>query len=393
VRPAFALLLCLALAPAVARAQGTAQSMDIDPSVPSSGMGGASTAVWWNAEPNYWANPALLGYYRGLRWQTASTKLLPDITGDVTFKTGRLTVGGAGIGYEIAGHPFDGLGGLDLSYGTGIVTDASGNVTSTFQGHERIEASGLGVSLSQLTASVMGLAGHDVPRALRHVDLAGGYARKFTEVDLGGGISDAEVTHDWGMLAKGGFGGVYTANSDAGPLSFEAGYAHSVINYDDVTFDYGLAGSSPPTRTRRDGMSARMAYDSYSGRNPAGSPMFSALMRGFAPLATLGFAYDWSSIATGSGPTDYEVRQWGVEVTLMNVFTLRGGHVWSGDPLAQMDDYSFGLGVALPLTEYAGARYDFASYPEPNGLSNLKRNSISVWLNPIALHRALHPGS
>jgi hypothetical protein len=77
----------------------------------------------------------------------------------------------------------------------------------------------------------------------------------------------------------------------------------------------------------------------------------------------------------------------------MNVFTLRGGHVWSGDPLAQMDDYSFGLGVALPLTEYAGARYDFASYPEPNGLSNLKRNSISVWLNPIALHRALHPGS
>jgi hypothetical protein len=393
-RLAIALLVCLALVPRVAGAQGTAQSMDIDPSVPSSGMGGASTAVWWNAEPNYWANPALLGYYRGLRWQTAHTNLLPDLASDVTFKTGRFTLGGAGIGYEIAGHPFDGLGGLDLDYGTGVLTtDPSGNPTGTFQGHERIEASGLGVSLAQLTAAALGFAGHDVPRFLRHVDVAGGFARKLTEVDLGGGVADAEVTHDWGVLVKGGFGGVYTASSDAGPLSLEAGYAQSVLNYDDATFDFGVAGSGPPTRMRREGASARLAYDSYSGRNPAGSPMFSALMRGFAPIATLGFAYDWSSIAAGSGPTDYDVRQWGVEITLVNVFTLRGGHVWSDDPFGPMDDYSFGVGVALPLTEYAGARYDFASYPEPNGLSNLKRNSVSVWLNPLALHRALHSGS
>src|SRR5438445_9022278 len=39
-----------------------------DPSVISAGMGGASAAVAWSAEPNYWANPALLGYYQGIRW-------------------------------------------------------------------------------------------------------------------------------------------------------------------------------------------------------------------------------------------------------------------------------------------------------------------------------------
>jgi hypothetical protein len=389
-RLAIALPMCLALLPGVAGAQGTARSMDLDPSVLSSGMGGASTAVWWSAEPNYWANPALLGYYRGLRWQAAQTQLVPDLASDVTFKTGRFTVGGAGIGYEIAGHPIDGLGGLDLNYGTGTVSELAGNPIGTVQGHERIEASGLGVSLSQLTASALGLAGHDVPRFLRHVDVAGGYARKLTEVDLGPGVTDAEVTHDWGMLVKGGFGGVYTANSDAGPLSLEAGYAHSVLNYDNVTFDFGVTGASPPTRTRRDGISARLAYDSYSGRNPAGSPMFSALMRGFAPIATLGFAYDWANISDGGAPPAFDTQQWGVEITLINVLTLRGGHVHSDDPLAQLDEYAFGVGIALPLTEYAGARYDFASYPEANGLSNLKRNSVSVWLNPIALHRALH---
>ena len=375
---ALAALACLVLLPAAARAQGTGRSMDLDPSVLSSGMGGASTAVWWNAEPNYWANPALLGYYRGLRWQTAHTRLVPDVPQDVTFKTGRVTIGGAGIGYEIAGHPIDGIGGLDVDYG---------DQTSS----ERIEASGLGVSLSLLTTSILGYTGQNAPRFLRHFDVAGGYARKFTDVVLGPGASDAEVSHDWGMLARGGFGGSYTGNNDAGPLSLEAGYAHSVLNYDDVTFDFGAGGSSAPSRIRRDGVSARLAYDSYSGRNPAGSPMFSALMRGFAPIATLGFAYDWANFSAGGSPPSDDTKQWGVEITLINVLTLRGGHV--RDVAGDIDDYSFGIGVALPLTEYAGARYDFASYPEAKGFSDVKRNSVSVWLNPIALHRALHPGS
>lgn len=382
VRAALAVLIVLACACDRARAQGTAASMSLDPSVLSSGMGGASTAVWWSAEPNYWANPALLGYYRGIRWQWGHTQLVPDVANDVTFDTGRFTVGGGGIGYEIAGHPIDGLGGLDLNYGT------TGGFSN---GSERIEASGIGVSLSQGIASLLGFAGHDTPAILRHVDVAGGYARKFTEVNFPPGSPVGATTHDWGVLAKAGLGGSYTANGDAGPLSLDASYGHAELNYDDAIFDFGLAGSSPPSRIRRDGVSARLTYDSYSGRNPAGSPMFSALMRGFAPLVTLGYAYDWANVSSGGGPPAYNTEQWGLESTLINVLTLRIGHV--RDVLGDINDYSVGIGVALPITEYAGARYDFASYPEATGLSHLKRNSVSIWLNPIALHRALHPGS
>ena len=70
------------------------------------------------------------------------------------------------------------------------------------------------------------------------------------------------------------------------------------------------------------------------------------------------------------------------------MLTLRGGHV--KDVLGGIDDASYGLGVALPLTEYAGARYDYAKYPQASGLEKLTRQSFSIWLNPIALRRALH---
>lgn len=388
----FALAAALCCAAGAARAQGTARSMDIDPSVLSSGMGGASTAVWWSAEPNYWANPALLGYYRGIRWQWASTDLVPDLASGVNFESNRFTLGGGGLGFEFAGHPIDNMGGLDLHYGNSVAYDPNGNPIGVTDGHERIEASGVGVSLEQLTASLLGFVGRDMPWWLRHVDAAGGYARKFTEVALDPSVTASAVSHDYGWLVKGGFGGHYSNSDDAGPLSFEAGYGQSVLNYDDVTFDFtSLGETAPPSRMEREGFSARVALDSYAGRSPAGSPLFSALMRGFAPLATLGYAYDKTNVSAGGNPPEYDIKQWGIEATFVNVFTLRVGHVT--DILGDIDDTTYGLGVALPITEYAGARYDYASYPESAGLSNVSRNSFSVWFNPVALHRALRSGS
>ena len=288
--------MCLALAPVLARAQGTARSMDIDPSVLSSGMGGAGTAVWWNGEPNYWANPALLGYYRGLRWQWGKTNLVPGLADNVTFETSRFTLGGGGIGFEFAGHPIDGLGSLKLDYGDAPVLDPAGNPIGTTSGHETIEASGGGASLGLLTASLLGFSGREMPSLLRHVDAAFGYARKSTEVALDPSATASAVSHDYGWLVKGGFGGYYTANEDAGPLTLEAGYGRAVLNYDDASFVFppGPPGYAP-SRMERNGVSARLAVDTYAGRSPAGSPVFSALMRGFAPLATLGYAYDWTT--------------------------------------------------------------------------------------------------
>ena len=56
-----------------AEAQGTARSLDIDASIRSAGMGGACNAVFWGADPNDWANPALLGYHSGLRYSWGKT--------------------------------------------------------------------------------------------------------------------------------------------------------------------------------------------------------------------------------------------------------------------------------------------------------------------------------
>ena len=62
------LLLSLAR-PSAGLAQGTARSMDIDLSIRSAGMAGASNAVFWGGSLNHWANPAVLGYTRGIRYE------------------------------------------------------------------------------------------------------------------------------------------------------------------------------------------------------------------------------------------------------------------------------------------------------------------------------------
>src|SRR5439155_1706847 len=78
---------------ASAQSESGAQSLLIDPSIRASAMGGASTAVIWGGDPNYWANPALLPYQHGIRYERGRTHLVPDLSPKVSFKTKRLLVG------------------------------------------------------------------------------------------------------------------------------------------------------------------------------------------------------------------------------------------------------------------------------------------------------------
>ena len=59
-----------------ALAQGAAQSTNLPPSVRSSGMGFASNAVFWGGDPDYWSNPALLGYHDGIRYEHGTSRLV-----------------------------------------------------------------------------------------------------------------------------------------------------------------------------------------------------------------------------------------------------------------------------------------------------------------------------
>ena len=108
----------LLLAPAVARAQGSGRSLDLDPSVRSSGMGGASNAVFWD-ETNPWSNPALLGEARGVAYEFGRTQLVPGLAPDVHFTTNVVKLGGGGLGVALSGKPVD-IGGLRLNYDPAI---------------------------------------------------------------------------------------------------------------------------------------------------------------------------------------------------------------------------------------------------------------------------------
>src|SRR5580765_21835 len=108
----------------------------LDPSIRSGGMGGASNAVFWDDVTNDWANPALLGYRHGVRYEYGRTHLIPELVPNITFTTRKLVAGDAGIGFVNAGEPLENVGDLVLAQGSG-------------GGSERIQTWGVGASLSR----------------------------------------------------------------------------------------------------------------------------------------------------------------------------------------------------------------------------------------------------
>ena len=244
------------------------RSLDIDPSVISAGMGGASSAVAWGAEPNYWANPALLGYYDGLRWQWSNTRLIPELAPDVRFTTKRATLAYWGIGIETAGSPISGMGGLRLSYGESQGTDPSGNPTGTFAAFENVEAVGIGVSLANLAGSLLALRGKELPEVARHFDIAFGYASKHTDVDLGPGLfKESTTAHDRGLLLRGGVGAGIPGGTR---ILLDGSYARAELSYDGGTLSPG---------TTRDGIAMRLAVRHPFASASTGSWFHRSLMR------------------------------------------------------------------------------------------------------------------
>lgn len=357
------------LAAARAHAQG---SLVIDPSIISAGMGGASSAVSWSAEPNYWANPALLGYYDGVRWQWGRTQLIPDLASDVHFTTNRVTLGYWGIGIESAGSP---VGGLKLDFGQSQGTDPSGNPTGLIDAFENTDALGFGVSLANLAGSLLALNGAELPEIARHLDVALGYSRKHVDVQLAPGFTESTVAHDRGVLLRG------QVASKAGPgetgVRFDASYSRAELSYDkDIT----------TPSMNRDGVAFRFGILHPPASASTGSWFHQSLMRAIQPIVALGYAYDHEEVAS-SFSGGYTVSHHGAELTMLNVLSLRVGHV--RDRAGDIDAATFGVGVALPIGDFAGARYDFARYPESTDLRDLHRHSFSVFINPMAMRREM----
>ena len=160
-------------------------------------------------------------------------------------------------------------------------------------------------------------------------------------------------------------------------------YDHAVLNYDDTQFEFG-SESSPATRSHRNGFAARSGFLRVPGQEPG-----SWVVRGFEPLAVVGFALDQEHNAGGDLDPGYDVTRWGVEATLFNVATLRVGHVT--DRTGDIDGGTFGFGFGLPFGDFAGVRYDYAEIPQStsSGLPDVKRHAATAWIDPIRLAAAL----
>ena len=362
-----------------AAAQGTARIMDIDGSAISSAMGGASAAVFWSAEPDYRANPALLGYHRGVRYQYARSQLVPGLAADVVLTSDRVTLGAYGVGIEV--------GRTDLDYGTSTWVDGYGHVLGEFDSYEKVGAITAGVSLSGLVRSIV--PGSPVAALARNLDLAVGFARKDVEMRLSPGIA-AEASGypcDLGVLARGGLDlGVLGGASV--PVRLDAGFGAAVLNFNDVTFTFlDEDEGAPPSRMRRLGGSVRLALGPPPAWSGSARPrVTAALLRGLDPLVSVGVAYDGEHVQAGDeGAGGYDVTHVGAELAILNVLSVRFGHVT--DRLGGIDGATWGVGIGLPIAGVAGARYDYAEYPQSSSLPDVTRHTASVFVDPIALWR------
>ena len=383
-------LALMLFAPARAGAQGgTARSMDIDPSVIATGMGGASTAVTWTTEPNVWANPALLGYVRGIHWQWGHTRLVPEISPDITFNTNRFTFGAYGVGLEAAGKPVDGFGGTRLDYGPSSGTDPSGNPIGTFDAYEDVDAMGIGISVERLANSLLALRGARLPAPLRHFDFAAGYAQKHTVVSLAPGADGSGEPRDRGILVRAGAEAGELGLKGVPGLTLEASYGNAVLNYSDVLFTFPGEPPTAPSRIKLEGYAARVGLDPAPTMPLAASGFRRLLIEGMRPLVAVGFAQDREHVSAPSPSLPYDVTHAGFELALLNVVSVRAGHVTN--EFDNIDAGTFGVGVSLPVGDIAALRYDFGTYPQSanSGLKDLKRHAISFFLDPIALRRAL----
>lgn len=335
--------------------------LDFDPSTRSIGMGGASTAVFW-ANPNPWANPALIATTQGLRFEHEDADL--DI---VHLHASRLVLGYGGLGFATSGRPIH-VGQLSLD---GPTFDLGGG--GTFSAFEHVRSWSIGASLAGLWSAWAHHAGHDGPRLARVADVAVGYSENAVEEGLSGTLVDQGVVHDWGALAR--VGGTAWKGAEA-RLHLEAATAYAVHNSGrDSVEMVGFRPIAAP-RQERVGLAARATLDrSWGTRLPEW------LSDGWHPIVSLGVAYD--PVRSYAPPSQFDA--WGAELGFAGLLFGRLGQSGSGDAAHR----SWGLGAALPLGRFGGASYDYARTSLSNGLiDHVTRNSFSVWLDPLAILRA-----
>src|SRR5262245_57591173 len=242
-----------------AHAQGTGRSMDIDPSIRSSGMGGASNAVFWDQVTDHWANPALLGYQHGLSYEWSNTQLVPGLAADVHFSTNVLKLGASGLGLAFSGKPF-GLGGVHLDYGESEGTDQHGNPTGTFNGFEQVDSWSFGISAARVAETVAQRSGGEPKDWSRYGDVSFGMTGKHWEFDGGPSFGTAETdAHDLGYLVR--FSPTEFVPNLRDVVGLDFAYGWSDLSYDGELVAFPSSSPVDISEHERRGYAGRVRID------------------------------------------------------------------------------------------------------------------------------------
>ncbi len=385
-----ATLIALVLAVPAARAQGTAVGSIYDPSIRAAGMGGGASAVFWGGDLNTWANPALLGYAQGLRFEHGRSRLVPGLAADVLFDTERITIGGGGVGVALGGLP-GGLGKTDLEYGLSTIVDPEGNPLGVAPSYERVESWGVGVSAAGLARTIAAWRGTVAPALAAYADLAFGVTQKELKVELAPFSVARSKEHDWGALAR--VTPIDNARRGATPglpFRLDLAYGFSILNAADAMVTFTNEDVAAPV--------SRVYFNGFAARGEMGLPAglrsrfgrAAWLAESFEPLLSLGGNWDFEHVQAGSeAKSGYDARHVGGEVSIANIVSLRAGHL--EDKLGDISGGTWGWGLGFHLGRYGGWRYDYGTRPQSADLPDVKRRGWTAFIDVAALARLSNP--
>lgn len=310
-------LLLLAGVASSARAQSEAGGIStlFAPGPRADGMGRAFTAVANDANAIWW-NPGGLAFLRGHEVSLTYTQLVPDLANDVNWS------------YPVYAQHVEGWGGLAasvgyLSYGKSEATDEEGNVTGEFTSYEVVPAIAYGTELAD--------------------NVGFGVALKLIRVDL----APETVTLD----NRSGRGTTFAA--DLGGLVKMPGAK--------VSLGAALSNLGPD-----------IAYIDEDQSDPLGRNI--RLGVAYTPFENdvhrVLVAADASRFLIPGRVLAVDVWNAGAEYEFNRLIALRAGYI--SDPLGDITDYTFGLGLM-----YKGVRFDYASVPQSSFLDRVNRFALA----------------
>lgn len=364
-----------------------AQSIQLyDPTVRSAGMGGVSSATFWEPMSSSWTNPAALGYQRGLTYEWGSSEW-KSISG-WSMTSNRLAVGDRGIGVMLAGEPANWLGGTSFEYDNNVFELPEGNVRSF----------AFGVSIAELAANILSKLGHPGPDISRYGDVSFGMTftntKQVTTTINPPSETDTD-TSDYGFLFR-----LTPYNSVEHPGLEPAldELLDPILGGLRIDAAYGFArhdySEHAPFRLNQKGGAIRFSsgtpgvLDEWLSNTGLGW-----LAKSLSPFLSFGIGWDDKDTIFASfdprseeGPDvsqDADLSGW--ELGIANIFTLRRGEF--GDlPFDEFMTTTDGWGLGFRAGDYGSFRYDRATFEHDQSTYR----GVTINLNALAILNALH---